>query len=479
MSTPAFLKISTLALGLALGACADLSGIAAPQATPRDAASLGLPTATGTIPTPNREWWKGLGDAQLDTLVAAALLHAPSLHIAQDRLVRAQASLENAHANTMPQLNGSLDLMRQRFTATGLYPPPLAGNLWNTGTLQLGASWEIDFFGKHQAALDAALGTANALQADAQAAEILLASLITRSYVQLARLNDQRTLAKRTLAQREESLRLVQERFRAGLDTRLELRQSEGALPEARQQIEALNEQITLLSQAIAALAGSPPLATTLRPASLAQLTSLPVPTQMPADILASRADVAAALWRVRAAGHDVVNAKTQFYPNVNIVAFTGLSSIGINRLLHSNSEQTGVGPAVRLPIFDAGRLRANLRSKTADLDAAVDSYNATVVEAVHEVADQLATLPSLALQRQEQGAAQAAADAAHGIALQRYKAGITPYLNVLNAETQVLTQRRVAVDLLARERDAQIALVRAVGGGYGTPATAVALVQP
>jgi NodT family efflux transporter outer membrane factor (OMF) lipoprotein len=479
MSTPVFLK-STLALALALGlaACADLSGIAAPHATPRDPASLGLPTARGSTAAPNREWWKGLGDAQLDTLVATALHNAPSLRIAQARLARAQASLESAHANTLPQVNGSLDLMRQRFTATGLYPPPLAGNLWNTGTLQLGASWELDFFGKHQAALDAALGTANALQADAQAAEILLASQITRSYVQLARLNDQRTVAKRILAQREESLRLVQERFRAGLDTRLELRQSEGGLPDARQQIEALNEQIALVSQAIAALAGSPPLAATLRPTTLAQLAPLAVPTQIPADMLGLRADIAAARWRVEAAGHDVVSAKTQFYPNINIVAFTGLSSIGINRLLHSNSEQTGVGPAVRLPIFDAGRLRANLRSKTADLDAAVDSYNATVVEAIHEVADQLATLPSLALQRQEQGAAQAAAEAAYGIAVQRYKAGITPYLFVLNTETQVLTQRRLGVDLLARERDAQIALARAVGGGYSTPATAVALAK-
>lgn len=483
---PAPLKrILVLAIALGLSACADMSGLSAPHATARDATSLGLVStdpgtalAPNAMQTPGREWWKNMGDAQLDTLIATALRNAPSLRIVQDRLTRAQAALEGTHANTLPQVNGALDLMRQRFTATGLYPPPLAGNMWNTGTLQLNASWEIDFFGKHQAALDAVLGSANAAQADAHAAEILLASQITRSYVQLARLNDQRTVALRTLAQREETLRLVRDRVRAGLDTTLELRQSEGGLPEARQQIEALNEQITLTSHAIAALAGTSQLAATVQAPSLATLTPLAAPTQIPANLLGLRADVAAARWRVEAAGQDVVNAKTQFYPNINVVAFTGLSSIGLDRLLHSNSQQTGVGPAVRLPIFEGGRLRANLRTKTADLDAAVDSYNATVIEAVHEVADQLAILQSVALQRREQSAAQTAAEGAYAIATQRYQAGITPYLNVLSAETQVLSQRRLGVDLAARERDAQVVLVRAVGGGYTSAEATITPIQ-
>ena len=123
-------------------------------------------------------------------------------------------------------------------------------------------------------------------------------------------------------------------------------------------------------------------------------------PAQLPADLLGQRADIAAARWRVEAAGHDVKNAKTQFYPNINLVAFAGLSSIGLGRLLDAGSQQWGVGPAIRLPIFEGGRLRANLRGKTADLDAAVESYNAAVLDAIHETADQIASAQSIARQQ-------------------------------------------------------------------------------
>jgi NodT family efflux transporter outer membrane factor (OMF) lipoprotein len=261
------------------------------------------------------------------------------------------------------------------------------------------------------------------------------------------------------------------------LDTQLELRQSEGALPEARQQIEALQEQVTLAQHALAALTGQGNRNVIETPPSLAALKNIATPSQLPADLLAQRADIAAARWRVEAAGHDVKNAKAQFYPNINLVAFAGLSSIGLGQLLDSDSRQWGVGPAVRLPIFEGGRLRANLRGKTADLDAAIESYNQAVLDAIRDTADQLASGQSIARQQAEQRDAQAAAEAAYQIALQRYRAGLGTYLNVLAAETAVLNQRRLSVDLSARAFDTQVALVRALGGGFqhATPAPSFA----
>ena len=279
-------------------------------------------------------------------------------------------------------------------------------------------------------------------------------------------------MARRALAQREEALGLVRDRVNAGLDTRLEQRQSEGALPEARQQIEALLEQAQLTRNALGALVGRPELSQTLTPQRLQAIKPVATATSVPADLLGQRPDVVAARWRVEAAGQDVVNAKTQFYPNINLMAFAGLSSIGLGRLLDAGSTQWDVGPAIRLPIFDAGRLRANLRGKTADLDAAVESYNATVLDAVRDVADQLASGPSITRQQGEQRDAQAAAEGAYDIAVQRYKAGLGNYLNVLSAETAVLNQRRLAVDLAARALDTQVALMRALGGGYTSAAT-------
>ena len=166
-----------------ISGCADMSGIA-PQAHLRDAPSLGLATESAPV-TVATEWWRDFGDETLNGLVAKALETSPNLKLAQARLARAQAVSEVANAATLPQLNGQLDLTRQRYTANGAVPPPLAGSIRESGTAQLSASWELDFFGKNRAALDAALGSVNAAQADAQAARVLLASQVARTYFQL------------------------------------------------------------------------------------------------------------------------------------------------------------------------------------------------------------------------------------------------------------------------------------------------------
>jgi NodT family efflux transporter outer membrane factor (OMF) lipoprotein len=385
------------------------------------------------------------------------------------------AVVEVADAALLPQLGLGVDLTRQRYTENGAVPAPLAGSVRNNGLLQLSSSWEIDFFGKNRAALDAALGSARAAAADAQAARALLAQQIVRGWLQLARAQDQLTVAERTLAQRGEQLALVKDRLDAGLDTRLELRQAEGGLPEARQQIEALREQIQLSRHALAALAAQPPAALQDAAPSLARLQIPSLPTVLPADLLGRRADVQAARWRVEAATRDVDSARAQFYPNISLTGFAGLSSIGLGNLVEAGSLQWGIGPALRLPLFDAGRLRANLRGKAADVDAAVESYNGAIVGAVREVADQLVSVRSVAVQQQEQRAAQEAAEGAYAIAKQRYGAGLGNYLQVLTAESNVLAQRRQQVELAARALDVQAQLAHALGGGVAVDATPLA----
>jgi NodT family efflux transporter outer membrane factor (OMF) lipoprotein len=289
--------------------------------------------------------------------------------------------------------------------------------------------------------------------------------------VQLARLQDQRAVTERALAQRGEILGLIRQRVQAGLDTNVELRQGEGAIPELRQQLEALDEQSALTRHALAALTVQPPDALDTLAPRLQAVQALPLPAAVPADLLGRRADVEAARLRIEAASGDLRRARSDFYPSVNLVAFAGFSAIGgLDRLLEAGSRQYGVGPALHLPIFDAGRLRANYRGKAADLDAAVDAYNGAVLDAVKDVADQLASLQSIDRQQREQVAAQGAAESAYELSLQRYRAGIGPYLNVLIAEGNVLAQRRSGADLKARALDTQVALMRALGGGYAAP---------
>jgi NodT family efflux transporter outer membrane factor (OMF) lipoprotein len=473
-------SLAVLALALAAGAVLTLSGCASsagihPGAGMLAPSAVGLPAppaagsaAQAVIPA---DWWRGFGDAQLTALVERALAGNPNLRGAQTRVERAQALAATAQASEGLQVNGSAEVTRQRFSGTSIYPPPIGGSIRTLASAQVGVGWEFDFFGRNRAALAAALGAGRAAEAEVQAARNVLASNVARSYGLLARLFEQRAIGGRALQQREEMLGLIRQRVQAGLDTTVELRQGEGALPEVRQQIAQIDEQIELTRHALAALTAQPVqgLDTLVVATGASRLTAVTatLPTTLPADLLGRRADISAARWRIEAAGSDVASAKAAFYPNINLTAFAGLASIGLDRLINAGSEQYGTGPAIRLPIFDAGRLRANLLGKTADLDAAIESYNAAVLEAVHETADPISSLRAIAAQQREQAQAQAAAESAYDLASQRYRAGLSTFLVVLNAEAGVLNQRRQAADLKARAWDARIALIRALGGGY------------
>ena len=196
------LLASTLAAALFASGCASPGPGHAPlaQTTP-EAAGLNAAADTPAAPA---QWWSVLGDAQLDALVAQALQGSPSLAISRARLEQAVALSQVREAANGPQATLGLDATRQRYTAHGLVPAPVAGNTYNSGNLQASLSWAPDFFGQHAAELQAALGQARAAQADAAAAANLLATQVARSYVALARLVAQREVAQRALAQREE-----------------------------------------------------------------------------------------------------------------------------------------------------------------------------------------------------------------------------------------------------------------------------------
>ena len=458
-----------VAAAVGLSACADFSGIA-PQARLTEPQTLGLGTSAPTTSTASDaaakpQWWTRFGDAQLNTLVAQALQNSPTLKLAQARVDRALAFTDLSRSAELPAVNGALDATRQRFSANGVYPPPLAGNVFETANAQVSASYELDLFGKNRAALDAALGQARAAQADAQQAALLLAAQVTRGYVAVQRLYALQAVAQANLAQREHLLALTQARQKAGLDSTQELTTSEANLPEIRQYIESLREQTALARNALAALTGQPLGLQALKAAPLDTLHAIAAPQSIALDLLANRPDIAAARARVEAGLGEVEVAKALFYPNINLVAFAGLNSIGFDRISKAGSEQWGVGPAIRLPIFDAGRLRAQLKGKSAEVDIAIETYNALLIDAVREVADQIATLQSIRAQGVEQQAAQAHAQTLYAIASQRFDAGLNNRTSVLGAQTAVLVQQRQAIELRARALDAQALLMRATAG--------------
>src|SRR6185312_6069257 len=322
-----------VALAALLSGCASMEGLQT-RSQPADAARL---EATRTFEGaksdasawPAEEWWRALGDPQLDQLMQEALAGSPSLRLARARVDRALAFAEAAGAPLMPQLNGSVDATRQRFSKNGLIPPPFAGQWRWQNQAQLNFSYEFDFWGKNSAAYASALGQAKAAEVDAYAARLVLASGIARAYAQLARAYDQLDLARETIAQREKTRSLVAERLQAGLDSRIELKQAEAALPEARQRAIQLEETIALARNQIAALAGQgPDRGLALERPTLAVTGAPALPSLLPVDLLGRRPDVVAGRWRVEAAAKDIDNARAQFYPNINLIAFAGLQAL-------------------------------------------------------------------------------------------------------------------------------------------------------
>lgn len=456
---------TVLAAAALLAACASTNGVTAQSQKLMSTKQAGA-TASQT-PWPVSDWWKAWGDPQLNDVIDKALVDQPSLQTVQARVVQAQAAADAAGAARAPQVSGSLDMTSQRFTKNGMVPPPLAGSVkWNN-TAQIGATWELDLFGRQRAGIASAIGQLRAAQAEAQAARVLLAGNVASTYVNLARLVDARKVMQQALSQRDQTFSLVRQRIDAGLDTKVELSQAQGLIAQTMVELETIDESIARTRHALAELTGQNPNALDGLTPQLATVKATPLPQGLPADLIGRRADLVAQRWRVEAASKDVDVARAQFYPNVNLVAFAGLSSIGLDTFLKSGSGTYGLGPAVRLPIFEGGRLRANLSARNAEVDAAINGYNAALLRALREVADEVSTLKSLERQQRSQGDALKSAEVAFDLAMQRYHNGLGNFLIVLTAENNVLAQRRVSSELKARHLSAEAALARALGGGY------------
>jgi NodT family efflux transporter outer membrane factor (OMF) lipoprotein len=455
---------------LLLAGCASYKGVE-PRSTVTDAASLeahkSLGDGTAEGAWPELTWWKRFGDAQLDALIDEGLAGSPNIRLAQARLDHANAAARIAKAPLSPQVGASGDVTRQRFSENYIFPPPIGGATFTTTQVALNAGYDVDFWGRNRSAYEAALGRSRAAQAEAAAARLVLASALAAVYVQLERSFEQLDIARRTLEDREKVQSLTNDRVRAGLDSRLELKQVETSIPAARARVAQAEEAIALSRNQLAALLGKGPDRGLAIERPNLRIAAVALPSPLPADLLGRRPDIVASRLRAEAARQDIASAKAAFYPDVNLSALIGVQSVSPAHLLEAGSLIPSLGAAVRLPILEGGRLRGALAARDAEYDAAVEQYNQALADALREVVDQLASMRSVQTQRTEADTALAAAEEAYSLAVTRYKAGIGSLLQVLAAETQVLEQRSLRTELQSRELALSINLIRALGGGF------------
>lgn len=468
------MKFLPMAAALLAAACASTEGIRT-TAVPTDPAALeaaqtfsGAPAGRAPL---EAAWWKRYGDPQLDQLIEESFAGNPSIAVVRARVEQARAAAALAHTALTPHTSGTVGASRQRLSENSIIPPPFGGTwLWQNDAT-IGLDYEFDFWGKNRKAYESSLGLVRAAAADAEAARLLLAVAVTRAYIQLQAAFEQRDVAAATLTEREQILSLTRARFDAGLDSQVAVHEAEGQVPSSRDQVIAAHQAIELARHQVAALLGRGPdrgLAVA-RPA-LAPI-DVALPSTLPADLVGRRPDVAAQRERVEAAMRGIESAKAAFYPNIDLNAFVGLQAISFQKWLEAGSLALGVGPAINLPWFQRGTLRAQLAGRSADWDLAVGQYNQTLVDAVRDVVDQVATVRALKARQEQVALALAAAERAEALSVARYRAGVGNYLEVLLTERQVLLERALDAELRARRLDADVDLIHALGGGYDHPA--------
>ena len=450
-------------VGALLGGCVD-----APATTPRETALKGEALGLGALPAPviADRWWTAFGDPQLDALVDRAIAGNPSLAVAQARVRAAQAQLSATRALTYPQVTLSGQEAQEHLSKNYIIPPPFGGTDRWIGTVEADLSWSLDFFGKQDAQVAQARATAGAVELDATAARLMLAGTVTNAYVALWRADVLIDVDRDTVIQREGILALTAGRVRAGLDTNASQEQARALLAFSREELTRAVAVRDLAVHQIAALIGRGADAYAIDRPHL-DAAALALPGTLPADLLARRADIAAAQLRIAAAFQGREVARKAFYPDINLIALAGTAAIGLGPLLSSSSFQYGAGAAIHLPIFDAGKLRADYAGATAGLDEAVADYNRSVVEAVKETADALTQLNAVQSQAADARAALASARASFDLATQRYRSGLSPQQTALDAESLLIQARDQTATLDADTLSARVTLLMALGGGY------------
>jgi NodT family efflux transporter outer membrane factor (OMF) lipoprotein len=471
---------SALALALALlTACAPDLG---PRAQIKPAAgyaaekTLGAPTAAAW---PSEDWWTAYNDPQLTALIEEALKGAPDLEVAEARVREAAAQTQTQGAALLPTISGSGNIQETgvELNVSGIpqqIKDALPSDLQPFTQLSGKLSYEIDFFGKNRAALAAASSKQKAAEFELRAARLQISTAVASAYADLVRLTADRQAAEDAVKVRGDSLALVADRVKNGLENQGQQAQSSAEQNVSRGDVAAIDAQIDRTRHQLAALVGQgPDRGLDVQP-NLASISApWGLPSNLPVDLIGRRPDVAAARLRAEAAAQQIKVARAAFYPNINLNASVLDLSFSPEKIFTQNVVLGQFGPAISLPLFDGGQRAGAYRGAAAQYDEAVATYDKTVSDALKDVADAVTLQRALAVQLDYAGKAVSDSQKAYDLAVLRYKGGLSPYLVVLTAQSTLITQERAAADLKAQTLSANVALVRALGGGFTAPAVA------
>ncbi|MEW5943159.1 MAG: efflux transporter outer membrane subunit [Pseudomonadota bacterium] len=436
-------------------------------------AGKGAPASTEQ----SAQWWKNFNDPVLEKLVAQALESSLDLKLARARIREARAQLVVAEAAGAPNVTASASAARGMNSAN-VVQSSSAGTVFSTGGVVydlykagFDAQWELDLFGGVRRSVEAAQATAEAAEEDGRAVQISLLGEVARNYIELRAAQRQIAIARENARAQQETAGLVRSRYRAGLSSDLDVARAEAQAAATAAQIPPLEAALDKAVHRLGVLLGKAPgaLAEDLAREAPVPISSAQVAAGLPSELLQRRPDIRRAERQLAAATALTGAATADLFPRFNLAAMIGLQSSDASTFTDGGSKAWSLVPGLSLPVFNAGRIRANIEAKDAQQEQALAKYQAAVLSALEEVENSLAVYVREQLRRESLLQAEEANRRAVALASERYVKGLASFLDVLDAERSLYAAQSLLSQSEASLSSDLVALYKALGGEWET----------
>lgn len=408
-------------------------------------------------------------DPQLHQLISIALADEPDMRSARIRVMRAHQIAKGAYSALWPSADLKSYLNRQHFSIHGTVPPPfneLVLSKLSIADLALNFNYELDFWGKNRETVASRLDETFAAQMDLAETQLILSSTVASAYFGLQNNIIQRQLAIENVRLLKELEDIIVDRAKQGVESDVPLKTAISNTQTARLSVEDYIRAETQSRNQLAVLLGNTPFNTQIEATQFTyNKKQLSLPAIIPANVLAQRPDIASARALTEAAAHQINVARAAFFPNINLSGILSLQYFYFNKIFHVSVQDESIKAALELPIFDAGARRANLGVKHANFELAVNQYNQTILNALREVADQMAALKTLNKQVDDQSKALHTTETNYKLFRLQYTQGIIDYVQLIEIKQLLVQQKAMLYSLQTRQKQAFVALLAALGG--------------
>lgn len=420
---------------------------------------------------PDEAWWTKLPDSQLRDLIERALANNPTVKIADVKIWLDNAEAKITAAALYPSLGLGADSMRTKVSHTGVFAkadPRIFPFNYTQTEMFLDFSFEIDWWGKNRSALQAALGEVQARVAEAAAVRLAVSVNVARAYFKWQSALAQVKVDQRMVENQENALILLRQLVGNGLESDLTVQKKQREVSSAKDRVLATEQELVTAKNRLNMLIADGFL-DEFDETDVSAYVKAPfeLPCDLSMDLIAHRPEIVAQIWRVEAGLHEVDVAEKLFYPDLKLKALEGFQTIHLGKLFKHESIYGAWGPAIHLPIFEGGRLRANLEATEYDYDLAVLQYEEMVLTAVREVLDAIDNIKLLNARYKETQEAATSAETTYLLTKDRFQHNLSSQLDVLTAERELLIVLEGRAVILGYLSEAYLALVKALGGGY------------